>query len=25
MVKQGLPSDKWIDLFHDWLIDLGFG
>jgi acetyl esterase/lipase len=25
MVKQGLPSDKWIDLFHDWLTDLGFG
>jgi acetyl esterase/lipase len=25
MVKQGAPSDKWIDLFHDWLVDLGFG
>ena len=25
MVKQGMPSDRWIDLFHDWLIDLGFG
>jgi acetyl esterase/lipase len=25
MVKQGAPSDRWIDLFHDWLIDLGLG
>jgi len=24
MVKQGFPSDKWIDHFHNWLIDLGF-
>jgi acetyl esterase/lipase len=24
MVKQGKPSDKWIDLFRDWLVDLGF-
>jgi len=24
MVKQGAPSDKWIDLFHDWLADLGY-
>jgi acetyl esterase/lipase len=24
MVKQGAPSDRWIDLFHDWLTDLGF-
>lgn len=24
MVKQGLPSDRWIDQFHDWLTDLGF-
>ncbi len=24
MVKQGLPSDKWIDLFKDWLADQGF-
>jgi acetyl esterase/lipase len=24
MVKQGLPSDRWINLFHDWLSDLGF-
>jgi acetyl esterase/lipase len=24
MVKQGLPSDHWIDQFHDWLADLGF-
>jgi acetyl esterase/lipase len=21
MVKQGAPSDKWIELFHDWLAD----
>jgi acetyl esterase/lipase len=25
MVKQGAPSDRWIDLFHDWLADQGFG
>ena len=24
MVKQGLPSDGWINLFHAWLTDLGF-
>lgn len=24
MVKQGLPSDRWIDQFRDWLTDLGF-
>jgi acetyl esterase/lipase len=24
MVKQGAPSDKWIELFHDWLADQGF-
>jgi acetyl esterase/lipase len=24
MVKQGLPSDRWIDLFGDWLADKGF-
>jgi acetyl esterase/lipase len=23
--KQGAPSDRWINLFHDWLTDLGFG
>jgi acetyl esterase/lipase len=23
MVKQGAPSDRWIDLFHDWLADQG--
>ncbi len=23
MVRQGLPSDRWIDLFGDWLADLG--
>ena len=25
MVKQGLPSDGWINLFESWLKDLGFG
>jgi dienelactone hydrolase len=25
MVKQGAPSDRWIDLFGDWLADKGFG
>jgi len=25
MVRQGLPSDRWIDLFGDWLADRGFG
>jgi acetyl esterase/lipase len=24
MVKQGFPSDRWIEHFHDWLADLGF-
>ncbi|HEY1710582.1 MAG TPA: dienelactone hydrolase family protein [Rhizomicrobium sp.] len=24
MVKQGMPSDRWINLFHEWLADLGF-
>ncbi|HEY2070406.1 MAG TPA: alpha/beta hydrolase [Rhizomicrobium sp.] len=24
MVKQGFPSDRWIEQFHDWLADLGF-
>ena len=24
MVRQGLPADRWIDLFRDWLIDQGF-
>ena len=24
MVRQGLPSDRWIDLFGDWLADQGF-
>ena len=23
MVKQGLPSDAWTDLFQAWLDDLG--
>jgi len=25
MVKQGLPSDRWIELFEAWLKDLGLG
>ncbi len=25
MLKQGTPSDRWINLFHDWLTDQGFG
>jgi acetyl esterase/lipase len=25
MVRQGLPSDRWIDLLGDWLTDKGFG
>jgi len=25
MVKQGLPSDRWIDLLDAWLSDRGFG
>jgi dienelactone hydrolase len=25
MVKQGAPSDRWIDLFRDWLTDQGMG
>jgi acetyl esterase/lipase len=24
MVKQGMPSDRWIDQFRDWLVDLKF-
>jgi acetyl esterase/lipase len=24
MVKQGFPSDRWTQHFHDWLSDLGF-
>lgn len=24
LIKQGFPSDKWIEHFHDWLKDLGF-
>lgn len=23
MVKQGTPSDRWINLFHEWLADQG--
>jgi acetyl esterase/lipase len=25
LVKQGSPSDRWINLFHDWLTDQGLG
>lgn len=25
MIRQGLPADRWIDLFGDWLADRGFG
>ena len=25
MVRQGLPSDRWIELLGDWLVDRGFG
>ncbi|MFI4974247.1 MAG: alpha/beta hydrolase [Caulobacterales bacterium] len=24
MVRRGLPVDRWVDLFGDWLADLGF-
>ncbi|MFZ0680246.1 hypothetical protein [Candidatus Binatus sp.] len=24
MAKQGMPSDRWIDQFRDWLADLAF-
>ena len=24
MAKQGMPSDRWIDQFRDWLVDLEF-
>jgi hypothetical protein len=24
MVRQGFPSDRWIDQFGEWLADLGF-
>jgi acetyl esterase/lipase len=24
MIKQGLPSDRWLDLFEAWLADRGF-
>jgi len=24
MVRQGIPADRWIDLFGDWLKDIGF-
>lgn len=24
MVKQGLPSDRWIEQLHEWLVDLGY-
>jgi acetyl esterase/lipase len=25
MIPQGLPSDRWLDLFEAWLADRGFG
>jgi acetyl esterase/lipase len=25
MAKLGLPVDRWVDLFGDWLVDQGFG
>ena len=25
MAKQGMPSDRWIDQFRDWLDDLSIG
>ena len=25
MVQQGSPSDRWINLFHEWLTDQGLG
>jgi hypothetical protein len=25
MVRQGFPSDRWIELLKDWLADKGFG
>jgi len=25
MIRRGLPADRWIDLFQDWLADAGFG
>jgi len=25
MIRQGLPVDRWIDLYRDWLIDRGLG
>jgi acetyl esterase/lipase len=25
MVRQGLPVDRWLDLFGDWLVDLKLG
>ncbi len=25
LIEQGLPSDRWIDLFDAWLKDLGYG
>ncbi|HJW40284.1 MAG TPA: alpha/beta hydrolase fold domain-containing protein, partial [Rhizomicrobium sp.] len=25
MVKQGFPSDRWIEQFQEWLGDLGYG
>jgi dienelactone hydrolase len=25
LIRQGLPVDRWIDLYRDWLIDRGLG
>ncbi|HEY3799209.1 MAG TPA: alpha/beta hydrolase [Caulobacteraceae bacterium] len=25
MVRQGAPTDRWLDLLEDWLVDKGFG
>src|SRR5262249_51902690 len=25
MIRQGLPVDRWIDLYRDWLVDRGLG
>lgn len=25
MIKQGFPSDRWIEQCHEWLADLGLG
>jgi acetyl esterase/lipase len=25
MTPRGVPTDKWVDMFGDWLVDQGFG